>query len=111
MYQFVEGHFVDRTKNTIWAKKQEKLLKESQVTDVIQNIITLVDSNHKEAQKLIDYYEGNTDRMDYKKYKKIGAGIIGYGAIEPARIGRSAHRIVIQKRVKLSGQRWSKIGA
>jgi hypothetical protein len=39
--------------------------------------------------------------MDYKKYREIGSGIIGSGAIE------SAHRTVIQKRMKLSGQHWS----
>ena len=43
--------------------------------------------------------------MDYKKYKQTGCGIIGSGAIE------SAHRTVIQKRMKLSGQRWIKKGA
>jgi len=40
--------------------------------------------------------------MDYQKYKQMGCGIIGSGAIE------SAHRTVVQKRLKLSGQRWSK---
>lgn len=39
--------------------------------------------------------------MDYKKYKQIGCGIIGLGAIE------SAPRTVVQKRIKQSGQRWS----
>jgi hypothetical protein len=43
--------------------------------------------------------------MDYCKYTKLGAGIIGSGAIE------SAHRTVVQKRMKLSGQRWSFSGA
>ena len=43
--------------------------------------------------------------MDYKKYRSIGAGIIGSGSIE------SAHRTVIQKRMKLSGQHWTKLGA
>jgi hypothetical protein len=43
--------------------------------------------------------------MDYKKYLQIGCGLIGSGAIE------SAHRTVVQKRLKLSGQRWTKRGA
>jgi hypothetical protein len=43
--------------------------------------------------------------MNYPQYQKMGCGIIGSGAIE------SAHRTVIQKRMKLSGQRWSKQGA
>jgi len=37
--------------------------------------------------------------------KNIGCGIIGSGAIE------SAHRTVIQRRMKLSGQRWGIKGA
>ena len=43
--------------------------------------------------------------MKYKYYLNIGCGIIGSGAIE------SAHRTVIQKRMKQSGQRWSTKGA
>jgi hypothetical protein len=39
--------------------------------------------------------------MNYQEYAKIGCGIIGSGAIE------SAHRTLIQKRMKQSGQRWS----
>jgi hypothetical protein len=51
------------------------------------------------------YYENNKKRMSYKQYRNTGCGIIGSGAIE------SAHRTVIQKRMKLSGQRWSRRGA
>jgi hypothetical protein len=43
--------------------------------------------------------------MRYKQYRKTGCGIIGSGAIE------AAHRTVIQKRMKLAGQRWSITGA
>lgn len=43
--------------------------------------------------------------MDYARYRKIGCGIIGSGAIE------SAHRTIIQKRMKQSGQRWGFKGA
>jgi hypothetical protein len=105
LYQFVEIYFTDKTAGKIWAKEQEELLRESLVAVVIENIATIAGSNHKEAQKLIDYYQSNADRMNYKRYKKLGAGIVGSGAIE------SAHRTVIQKRMKLSGQRWSKAGA
>ena len=40
----------------------------------------------------------------HKESTDIGLGIIGSGAVG------SAHRTVIQKRLKLSGQRWSKRG-
>jgi hypothetical protein len=53
---------------------------------------------------VILYYEDNINRMDYKYYKTAGKGIIGSGAIE------SAHRTLVQSRMKRSGQLWSKIG-
>ena len=43
--------------------------------------------------------------MKYQEYVKIGCGIISSGAIE------SAHRTLVQKRMKQSGQRWSWKGA
>ena len=46
------------------------------------------------------YLASNQDRMDYKAYRKQGL-LIGSGAIE------SAHRTVMQRRLKRSGQRWS----
>jgi hypothetical protein len=42
--------------------------------------------------------------MQYKTFQEKGL-LIGSGAIE------AAHRTVIQQRLKLSGQRWTKIGA
>ena len=54
---------------------------------------------------IITPYQANSSRMDYQKYRQLGCGIIGSGAIE------SAHRTVIQKRMKPSGQRWSMVGA
>ena len=103
LYGFAEKHFKDKAASMIWAKKQSDLLLKSKVNIVIKNVGKL--SSSKEAQNLIDYYKSNEQRMDYKRYRQIGAGIIGSGAIE------SAHRTVVQKRMKLSGQRWSKRGA
>lgn len=54
---------------------------------------------------LLNYYRNNAQRMDYARYRGIRCGIIGSGAIE------SAHRTVIQKRRKQSGQRWGKVEA
>jgi hypothetical protein len=103
LYGFAEKHFKDKNKLMKWAKKQSDLLLDSKVNTVIKNIARLSDSKY--AQNLIEYYKSNQSRMDYKRYKQIGAAIIGSGAIE------SAHRTVVQKRMKLSGQRWSKRGA
>ena len=104
LYAFVKDHFTEDAKAKKWAEKQKALLLESQVKEVMQNIKKIAPYSEV-AKKLIAYYEINRTRMDYKYYKKIGAGIIGSGAIE------SAHRTVVQKRMKLSGQRWGTGGA
>ena len=103
--QFADEHFKERSEKEKWIVSQETLLLESGVAQVIHNIQSLCKEPTKQAQKLIDYYSANIDRMDYQKYRQTGKGIIGSGAIE------SAHRTVIQKRMKLSGQRWTLNGA
>jgi len=73
---------------------------------VIKNISKIAEENNcnKAAASIINYYTSNINRMEYKTYKTIGAGIIGSGAIE------SAHRTLIQCRYKQSGQVWSMDG-
>lgn len=105
LHQFSNGFFKDKEVEQKWTNHQKELLLKSQVLEVIKNIKALAKGNNEEAEKLIAYYQANAGRMDYQQYKQIGCGIIGSGAIE------SAHRTVIQKRMKLSGQRWSKKGA
>lgn len=104
LYSFANSFFVDKVKSKKWVEKEKALLLAGKVKQVIGHIKKMAPHN-KEAKKTIAYYQANSDRMDYKYYKTIGAGIIGSGAIE------SAHRTVVQKRMKLSGQRWSIEGA
>ena len=86
-----------------WFEEQKELLLQSCVKQVIENI-EATNAKKSEKEKLINYYQTNIKRMDYKSYRQLGCGIIGSGAIE------SAHRTVIQKRMKLSGQHWSRNG-
>jgi hypothetical protein len=86
-----------------WFEEQKELLLQSDVEQVIKNI-ELTNAKTSEKEKLINYYQSNINRMNYKYYRQLGCGIIGSGAIE------SAHRTVIQKRMKLSGQHWSRKG-
>ena len=105
LYQFAEQYFTGSSPaKQAWCDRQKALLLESDVEAVLQNIAA---TNAKEVdkKKLLTYYQNNKKRMRYKQYQRIGCGIIGSGAIE------SAHRTVIQKRMKLSGQRWSYKGA
>lgn len=104
LHSFALGAFSDAVKRKKWTDRQKELLLQSKVTTVIKNI-KRKDSDSKEAQLLINYYTTNANRMDYQRYRNVGAGLIGSGAIE------SAHRTVVQKRMKQSGQRWSNEGA
>ena len=57
----------------------------------------------KKLRQLIGYYTNHQKRMQYHIFKEKGL-VIGSGAIE------SAHKDVLQKRLKLYGQRWTKKG-
>lgn len=106
--EFGREYFSDEDEKNKWLEEQKTLLYESKTTEVINNIISLNTTKasvENSKNNLLQYYQTNKDRMDYKKYRAMGAGLIGSGPIE------SAHRTVIQKRMKLSGQRWTKKGA
>lgn len=104
LHEFANSNIVEEQAKQQWLEKQKNLLLEGQVNQVIKSIdhMQVKEQNKK---KILHYYKANQKRMDYKKYATIGVGLIGSGAIE------SAHRTVIQKRLKLSGQRWSVQGA
>jgi hypothetical protein len=93
-----------------WLGLQKGRLKEDGVGDVIAELKErawapgLATEAGKALDDAIRYYESNAKRMRYGTFIKKGF-LIGSGAIE------SAHRNVIQRRLKLSGQRWSVAGA
>ncbi len=90
-----------------WAEEQKNLLLENHLQQVMDNIAQLNLKNSKareEQRKLLTYYSNNQSRMCYGDYLSKG-WLIGSGPIE------SAHREVIQKRMKRSGQRWTLQGA
>jgi hypothetical protein len=107
LYLFAEAFFSDKAEAEGWVEQQKELLLESKAQEVRAAIEALPASKRKQKTKakLLAYLTANQNRMDYKHYRTIGCGIIGSGAVE------SAHRTVVQKRMKLSGQRWSKKGA
>jgi hypothetical protein len=104
---FAKVYFKDEKERKLWVEQQSALLLESKTGQVIETLKTLSkrQQNKEAADKIINYYTDNLERMDYKRYQTIGKGLIGSGAME------SSHRTVIQCRMKLSGQRWSKKGA
>ena len=107
LHAFAAAFFVDVSEAKQWVEQQKAWLLESHSEQVIDHVNSLTAPRGKRRlkTKLLAYLNANRSRMDYKYYQRIGCGIIGSGAIE------SAHRTVVQKRMKLSGQRWSKTGA
>jgi len=90
-----------------WLEYQKQRLRADQVKEVLEdlkNTIAKTTESDKALKDVIRYYESNMDRMMYGTFIEKGY-LIGSGAIE------SAHRNVIQQRLKLSGQRWSIKGA
>ena len=90
-----------------WIDYQSLLLLNDKVEDVIKNISKrpAFSPLAKEKKKaLINYYTIHKERMKYQTFKAQGL-MIGSGPIE------AAHKNVIQQRMKLSGQRWTKRGA
>lgn len=87
-------------------KKLGHILKHKGVSSLdnyLKNIPRKTKARQDEYQKLMTYINNNRTRMDYPKYLAKGL-LIGSGAIE------AAHRTVLQRRMKLSGQRWSEQG-
>lgn len=90
-----------------WISIQIDLILEDGIDIVLDNIQQQPTEGIKAAQSkrsLLTYFDNNRNRMQYKSYQNRGY-LIGSGAIE------SAHRTIIQARMKRSGQRWSIRGA
>lgn len=90
--------FGNSKKATLWLDSQSDKLLVSQIDEVLEAIRKLPISTTCCAS-VCSYLESNRDRMDYQAYRAAGL-LIGSGAIE------SAHRTVVQKRLKRAGQRW-----
>jgi hypothetical protein len=105
--KFADLVFKEKEAKNNWKERQKQLIWDGAIEQVIQNIEAANCTNvkqRKERQDLINYYQTNMERMRYEHFRQQGL-LIGSGPIE------SAHRTVIQKRLKLSGQRWTIGGA
>lgn len=89
-----------------WLEQQIDDLFEDNIDKVIEHITQMNlrgKAKQTARQKILTYYTNNRHRMYYKTYRNRGL-LIGSGPIE------SAHRFVLQKRMKQSGQKWTKKG-
>ncbi|MCD4696053.1 MAG: UPF0236 family protein [Bacteroidales bacterium] len=107
LHEFANIYFNDKDQRGKWVNEQKEMLKDDKVELVIKNIQGLEKTKNTKIEKkrnsLIRYFQNNKHRMLYKTFMEKGF-LIGSGAIE------SAHRHVLQQRLKLSGQRWTKPG-
>lgn len=87
-------------------QKLGRILKHKGVNSLcnyLKNIPRKTNVKEEGYNKLMTYINNNRTRMNYPEYLAKGL-LIGSGAIE------AAHRTVLQRRMKLSGQRWSQEG-
>ena len=99
---FAKTHFKDRAQRQQWIKEQGQVMLDKGISPVIK-ILEGLDEKTEDLRKLIGYYRNHEKRMQYHIFREKGLQI-GSGAIE------SAHKDVLQKRLKLSGQRWTMSG-
>lgn len=93
---------------TVWKERIEQLVGGGNVDALIAELMECFDeaTTEKQAEALtaiIRYYRNNQHRMNYPAFLAKGM-MIGTGVVE------SAHRHVLQVRMKRSGQHWSEAG-
>ncbi|HZH03419.1 MAG TPA: hypothetical protein VEY30_06515 [Myxococcaceae bacterium] len=99
-----EGHPDSKARKTLW---EERLLS-GDVDASVRHLMDRLDEADTEAKisalnDLVRYYRNNENRMRYHRYREAGL-LIGSGPVE------SAHRHVIQARMKKAGQHWGTRG-
>ena len=88
-----------------WAHRICSLLEDGKWKEVLKIIEKYKDIFEMNGNiNLHDYIYNNRDIINYPEYKKMGY-FVGSGAIE------SAHRVVLQNRLKLPGMRWNVVSA
>jgi hypothetical protein len=86
-----------------WLEQMKTHLLGGHQFKVRQSVLQMKQLPEEEKDVLLTYLENNEYRMKYNEYRQKGL-MIGSGPIE------SAHRTLLQVRMKRSGQRWSDEG-
>jgi hypothetical protein len=90
-----------------WISRLADDLRAGRVGEVLlrlQQLKAKTEEQQEALDALVRYYTDNRDRMRYDEYRRKGYGI-GSGAVE------SAHKQVLQARLRQAGMRWSEAGA
>ena len=104
VYTYAKHKFAQDEKKVVpWAEHIINLLEKGKADDVLK----LLPEDEKLPVGIVNlrtYISNNIDRIDYPKYKHKGY-FVGSGAIE------SANKVILQRRLKQAGMRWSVNGA
>ena len=102
---FAKSYFSDEQLRSQWIEQISEMMISQGINPVIASLQALPRRKKSYAigKKLLAYLRKNQQRMQYHEFLEKGL-LIGSGAIE------SAHRDVLQERMKLSGQRWTVAG-
>lgn len=103
--EFAKLYYKDEKQRYKWIDTCSEMMFTKGIDPIIVALEKLPEQRKTTGKRntLINYYRKNKDRMQYHKYIEKGL-LIGSGAIE------SAHKDVLQQRLKLSGQRWTMEG-
>ena len=107
LYEFAKEFYRDAAQSSKFVDDVFKCLNNKSVENGLKKIRELKITSktvQNKRDKLLHYLESNRERINYGLFLEKGL-LIGSGAIE------AAHRNIIQKRLKLSGQRWTIKGA
>jgi len=107
LYEFAKEFYKDAAQSSKFVDDVFKCLNNKNVESGLKKIRELKITSktvQNKRDKLLHYLESNRERINYGLFLEKGL-LIGSGAIE------AAHRNIIQKRLKLSGQRWTIKGA
>ena len=104
IYTYAKERFnQDEKKYVPWAEKLASLIEDGEIDKALSEIPE-DDNGRLKAVNLRTYIQNNKDKINYPEYRKRG-WFVGSGAIE------SANKIIVQRRLKQAGMRWSVSGA
>jgi arabinogalactan endo-1,4-beta-galactosidase len=104
IYAYAKYKFAHNEKEYVpWAESFIDMIEKGKADDALQ----LLPENEKTPTNVVNlrtYIENNINKVNYPDYKERGY-FIGSGAIE------SANKVILQRRLKQAGMRWSVGGA
>ena len=104
IYSYAKHKYANNEKEYVpWAEIFIDKIEKGNISEALQ----LIPEQEKLPANVVNlrtYINNNIDRIDYSKYKENGY-FVGSGAIE------SANKVILQRRLKQAGMRWSVPGA